>query len=225
MKKYLFLLITAGLFTIPAYSDSFYFLGSYVNPQGDSDIFLQNEIETDFETSDLNGFGVTFGYDHFIGEFVNIGGAVGYYQGRETVADSDFVFENGAPILRDIRLRTVPLEANFSVLPLGREVVVIPYIGAGIGVYFWQYEEIGDFVIDRNGNGDVITGSAFSDGADIGFNIHGGAQVPISRSATVIGEIKWTKVDGDLDPEGFDPRFEPIDLSTVTYSGGVSFWF
>jgi hypothetical protein len=96
MKKYLFLLITAGLFTIPAYSDSFYFLGSYVNPQGDSDIFLQNEIETDFETSDLNGFGVTFGYDHFIGEFVNIGGAVGYYQGRETVADSDFVFENGA---------------------------------------------------------------------------------------------------------------------------------
>jgi opacity protein-like surface antigen len=226
MKKYILLLITvAFLYTIPAHSDSFYILGSYVSPEGDSDIFRQNEDELTFEVDDLNGFGATFGYDHFIGEYVNIGAAIAFYENDSTGEDREFELGNGDPILRNIRLRIVPLEANVRILPLGRELAVIPYIGAGAGVYFWEYEEVGDFVLDRFTNPTVTTGSAFSDGADFGWNIHGGVQFPISRSAAIAAEIKWTKVEGDLDTEGFDPGFEPIDLSTITYSGGVSFWF
>ena len=83
MKKYLLLYIAAAfLFTVPAHSDSFYILGSYVNPDGHSDIFDQNKAETTFEVDDLNGFGATFGYDHFIGEYVNLGGSIGFYETR-----------------------------------------------------------------------------------------------------------------------------------------------
>jgi opacity protein-like surface antigen len=226
MKKYLFLAIAAAfLFTTPAFSDSFYFLGSYVSPEGDSDIFEQNNEELTFDVDDLNGFGVTLGYDHFVGEFVNVGASVSFYEKDTTVADREFEFPNGSPILRDINLRIVPLEANVRVLPMGRDLAVIPYVGAGAGIYFWEYEEFGDFVIDRFTDPSVITGSAFSDGADFGFNIHGGVQFPISRSATITGEVKWSKVEGDLDEESFDPAFEPIDLSTFSYSAGVTFWF
>lgn len=224
--KYLLLLIAAGfLFAVPAHSDSFYILGSYVTPEGDSDIFDQNNLELTFEVDDLNGFGATFGYDHFIGEFVNVGGAVGFYQHDTTVRDREFEFSNGQPIFRDIQLQIVPIEGMVRFLPVGRESPVIPYVGAGVGVYIWEYEEVGDFVIDRFNDPTVITGAAFSDGADFGFNLHGGVQFPIGRTATITGEVKWTKVEGDLDEESFDPAFEPIDLSMVTYSGGVSFWF
>jgi hypothetical protein len=226
MKKYLLMMIAAAcLFTVPAYSDSIYVLGSYVQPDADSDIFDQNETELTFDRDDLNGFGATFGYDHFLGDFINIGGSIGVYQDDTTVADREFEFPNGRPILRDIRLRIVPLEANLRILPVGRDAVVIPYIGAGAGVYIWEYEEIGDFVFDRFGDPFVESGVAFSDGADFGFNIHGGVQVPVSRSLAITGEVKWTKVEGDLDDESFDPAFEPIDLSTVSYSAGISFWF
>ncbi|MCI0412629.1 hypothetical protein L0222_07490 [bacterium] len=225
MKKSLLLMIIAVFITIPAHSDSLYVLASYVNPEGESDVYEQNRIETTFDPDDLNALGGTFGYDHFIGEFVNIGGSISFYEGDTTVRDREFEFTNGDPIFRNIRLRIIPIEANVRVLPIGREMAVIPYVGAGAGVYVWEYEEIGDFVIDRLDDPSIITGSAFSDGADFGFNIHGGLQFPISRSATITGEVKWIKAEGDLDPEGFDPAFEPIDLSTITYSAGVSFWF
>jgi opacity protein-like surface antigen len=110
-------------------------------------------------------------------------------------------------------------------LPVGRESPVIPYIGAGAGLYIWEYEEFGDFVINRFTDPEVITGVAFSDGADFGWNVHGGVQFPFSRSATITAELKYSKAEGDLDVEGFDPAFEPIDLSMMTYSAGISFWF
>jgi len=128
-------------------------------------------------------------------------------------------------VLRNIHLKIVPLEANVSVLPIGRNLAVIPYVGAGVGLYFWQYEEAGDFVVNRFTQPSVITGSAFSDGTDFGWNINGGIEIPFSRSATFISQIKYSKAEGNLDVAGFDPAFDPIDLSLVTYSAGISFWF
>jgi hypothetical protein len=225
MKKYLFLLIAATLYSFPVHSDSFYVMGSYFNPDGHSDIFDQNKAETFFQVDDLNDWGGTFGYDHFIGNYIDVGGSIAYYRTVQTIEDRQFEFPDGSPVLRDIRFKIVPVEANVSFLPIGRNYAVIPYVGAGIGVYFWQYEEIGDFVVDRLTDPNVITGSAFSDGTDLGWNIHGGIQIPFSRSATFISQIKYSKAEGELDVSGFDPAFGPIDLSLVTYSAGISFWF
>ena len=225
MKKYLFLFIFTALFSLPSHSDSFYMMGSYFNPDGQSDVFHQNKTETTFQVDDLDNWGGTVGYHHFIGNYINLGGSTAYYHTDDTVEDRDFVFPDNQPVLRDIHLKIVPLEANVSVLPIGRNYAVVPYVGVGVGVYFWQYEEVGDFVIDRFTQPHVITGSAFSDGTDFGWNVHGGLEFPFSRSATFISEIKNSKAEGDLDISGFDPAFDPIDLSMVTYSAGISFWF
>lgn len=224
MRKWLFV-VAALAIAGPVYAGSLNVLGGYFRPAGDSDIFEQNELETTFDVRDLDTFGVTVGYDHFLGDYVNLGASVSFSRSDTTVSDVDFEFEDGSPIFRDIRLDMVPLEANLKFLPVGREASIIPYVGGGVGIYFWEYEEFGDFIINRNTNPSVINGSAFSDGADFGFHVEGGVFIPVGRSFAVMGEAKYWKAEGDLDIEGFDPSFEPIDLSGTMFSGGISFWF
>lgn len=225
MRKLLLSILFLSVLSLPAFADSFNVSASYFMPRGDSDIFDQNKIETTFRTKDLNGFGASFRYDHFIGEYVNVGAGVSFSDQDTDVVDNDFEFPNGDPVVRNISLQIVPLEAHLHFLPAGRELPVIPYVGGGAGVYFWQYEERGDFILDRNTNPHAVTGRADSDGADFGWHVEGGVQIPFSRSAAATGEVKYFKVDGDLDRRSFDPAFEPIDLSHVVVSGGVSFWF
>ena len=226
MRKALALAALVALIGIPAFGDSITGTIGYAWPSGDSDIFSQNEFETTFETSDLGGFAGTVRYDKFLGDYVNLSGGFSFYYGDTLVQDVEFVFDNGQPVFRDITLEVVPIEASVHVLPLGRNAAVIPYFGGGFGFYYWEYEEVGDFVINRNSpTPDVITGVAISDGFDPGFHVEAGVHIPFSRSVAFVAEYKYWQADGDLDIEGFDPSFEPIDLSGSMFSGGVSFWF
>jgi hypothetical protein len=225
-KQLLAFLAVAGLAVIPAFGDSVTVLGGYVMPKGDSDVYRQNELETTFQVDDLNYLGGSVRYDWFLGDFVNLSAGTSFFHNTTTVEDVDFEHTDGAPILRDIRLEIVPLEASVHFLPAGRNPHVIPYVGGGFGFYYWEYEEIGDFVVDRFSNDPrVITGSAYSDGWDPGWHVEGGVHIPVGRSVAIVGEAKYWKAEGDLDVGGFDPSFEPIDLSGVMFSAGVSIWF
>lgn len=226
MKKLFAFFLFGTLLSIAAFADSFTALGGYVRPRGHSDVFQVNEAETTFRVNDLDGFGGSFRYDWFLGNFINLSGGTSFYYDSTTVQDVDFVQLNGQPIFRDIRFEIVPLEASLHLLPAGRNQPVIPYVGGGFGIYYWRYEEIGDFVLDRFGaNPSIITGSAFSDGWDPGWHVEGGVQVPVSRSIAIVGEAKYWQAHGHLDVRGFDPAFNPIDLSGAQISGGVSIWF
>ena len=225
MKKILLAGFLICLISIPVFADSINLLGGYAMPSGDSDVYEQNERETTFRVKDLNDFIGTVGYDHFLGNFFTIGGNFGFYESETLVQDRDFTFQDGAPIFRDIRLEIVPLEVSVSLLPVGRESPVIPYVGGGVGFYYWEYEEVGDFVVDRNTDPIIIPGVAFSDGWNVGWHVKGGVQVPVSRSIALQFEAKYWSAEGDLDILGFDPNFEPLDLSGTSYSGGVSIWF
>ncbi|HSE39627.1 MAG TPA: outer membrane beta-barrel protein [Acidobacteriota bacterium] len=226
MKKVFLLILLTAAAASPASAGSINVLAGYAMPSGDSDVFQQNERELTFEPDDLNDFSISVGYDFFLGDYVNLGGSFSWYEGDTDAIDRDFVFEDGSPIFRNVRLQIVPLEANVKFLPVGRDAVLIPYVGGGVGVYFWEYEEFGDFVVNRDPtNPDFISGTAFSDGADPGFHVEGGVYIPIGHSVAVAAEAKYWDAEGDLDPEGFDPLFEPIDLSGFQIAGGISFWF
>lgn len=225
MRKFLLFGFIFCVITIPAFADSINFFAGYVWPSGDSDIYTQNEAETTFRVNDLNGFSGSIGYDHFFGDHFTLGGNVSFYQGQTTVQDIDFEFPDGAPIFRDINLEIVPLEVSFKVLPAGRNVPVIPYVGGGVGLYYWQYEEVGDFVIDRIIDPTIISGTAYSDGWDPGWHVEGGVQIPVGRAIALQFEAKYWKAEGDLDVAGFDPAFEPLDLTATMFSGGISIWF
>ncbi len=146
---------------------------------------------------DLNDFIGSVGYDHFFGEYFSLGGNFGFYEGETVVQDVDFTFTDDSPIFRDVRLEIVPLEIALKVLPLGREAAVIPYMGGGAGLYYWEYEEVGDFVIDRNTDPTIVAGTAFSDGWNGGWHVEGGVQIPVSRAIALQFEAKYWKAEGD----------------------------
>lgn len=226
MKKILFSAFLVVLLSIPAFSDSMYVLVGYNWPAGKSDVYTQNERETSFRVNDLNWFSGTFGYDHFLGNYVSIGGSVSGYEHDTNVEDVDFEHLDGTPIFRNIRLEVVPMELNLHLLPAGRNAGLIPYVGGGVGIYYWEYEEAGDFVMDRHSlHPSVVRGDAYSDGVDPGWHIEGGIQVPVSSFATIMGEYRYFQAHGDLDTFAFDPAFEPLDLSGSTVSFGAAFWF
>jgi Outer membrane protein beta-barrel domain len=214
-----------SLLAVPLFADSVTVMGGYVWPRGDSEVFDQNKIETNFQTRDLNGGGIIVRYDHFLGSYVNVGGQLTVYDATTHVTDKDFEFDDGAPIIHENEFLIVPLEFNVHILPLGREARVIPYLGGGAGAYVWRYEERGDFVFDRLSNPHVVSGSAFSDGVNAGWHVEGGVYVPIAHRIALTGEVKYWQAKGHLDRAGFDPHFGPLDLSATMVSGGVSFWF
>ena len=133
MRLFLFVCIV-GLFAAPLCADSIYIFGSYLSPNGRSDTFEQNRRETTFETDDLNDFAFSAGYDHFIGEYVTLGGSITYYKEDAVGRDRAFLALNGSPVVRDFRLKMLPVELNARVLPVGRDVPV-----------FYSLEEEPDF--------------------------------------------------------------------------------
>lgn len=225
MKRIFFFLIV-GLFAVPVIAaDSIYIFGSYFSPDGRSDIFEQNRRETTFDTDKLNDFAYTAGYDHHLGEYVVLGGSATYYRADTSGRDRAVRTPLGGPVERDFRLKMIPVEFNVRALPVGRDRPVILFVGGGVGLYFWEYEETGAFVINRNTTPTVVTRRAASDGKTLGFNINGGIQIPFSDSVAFTVELKHIYVDADLDRRAFGSGFDPIDLSAFIYSAGLTFSF
>lgn len=198
-------------------------LGGYV-PSAKSDIWDANELETNFKKSDMVGFYIAGEADLFLGHLFNISFELGYYRDDALAEDVDFVWEDGSPIIHTIYLRIIPLEGSLKLLPLGRNRKIIPYVGAGIGIYFWDYQEFGDFVINRYTDPQIITALFQSTGQDLGTHFMFGLMFPFGYHYTFNAEIKYIKLNGKLGRD-FDPSFEPIDLGGVQATIGFSYWF
>lgn len=72
---------------------------------------------------------------------------------------------------------------------------VSPYLGAGIGSYFWSLEEEGDF-IDRND--DIFFATLQDEGVAFGYYYLIGLEAPITRRMSIFGEGRWDQADDEL---------------------------
>ncbi len=193
-------------------------------PRGNSDIWDVNKMETDLQMTDLIGGYVGVNYEFFMSDVFSFTVGLAATNSRETVEDLDFVFPDGFPILHDIELTIVPLEAGVKWSFLGRNRRVIPYLGGGLGLYIWEYRETGDFVVDRDFYPVIVSGDFEGTGADLGLHVEFGLRFPFGRRTSIDWEVKYIGVEGDLGPD-FDPSFDPIDLSSWVTTLGISFWW
>jgi len=126
-------------------------------PTGNSDFWEYQETYYTLDHSDLNGLTGGVGYTASINNYFEFDANADFYAAASRSTDSFFVDQDGFPILHDSRLLSFPLSVDFRVLPAGRYARrgaegkhyvrrPVPYIGAGIGMDYWQYEEEGDFV-------------------------------------------------------------------------------
>jgi hypothetical protein len=126
---------------------------------------------------------------------------------------TNLVNTDGTDIQQTLKLRIVPVTALVRFLPLPRDAPIQPYIGAGVGVFFWRYSETGSFV-DANNN--VFQGNYVGSGSNAGPVVIFGATVPLG----VLGvgfEGRYQSAAGNLPADqGFaGPK---IDLGGWTWA-------
>jgi len=192
----------------PPSSGAFTFrLGGFF-PSGDGSFWEANEAAFTLDHSDFNGVIGGVGYTGAVSNFFEIGINLDFYAASSLSADRFFNDQLGNPILHDTRLSEAPLTLDFKLLPAGRYARrgpggnryvrrPVPYIGAGIGTVYWQYEEEGDFVAsDLSIVYDRLVDSGFA------FEQHvlAGVEFPASPNwnITLEGRYSWadTSVGG-----------------------------
>jgi hypothetical protein len=190
-------------------------------PALESDLWAQDLSDLAFEKQDL--LGVYWGAElememgrYFTGSF-----ETGYYEQDVRTVYRDWEYEDGSAINQDISLRITSVEAGFKLYPMGYRNVFNPYIGAGVGAYFWKYYQGGEFIDFDDGS--IYEGEAYTTTVTPGFNARAGFVYRFKRTMGIQFEAKYTYLKGQLSGL-FDPSFEKLDLSGVTFTMGVNFF-
>jgi hypothetical protein len=94
-------------------------------------------------------------------------------------------------------------------------------VGGGVGMYFWKYEQWGDFIdfttyeVNEDEYAESTTNS-------VGFNAKAGIVMRFYRNMGVALEAKYQWVKGDLG--AFFEGWEKFDLSGFSYTFGINFY-
>lgn len=201
-----------------------FFLGGFVPTSADArgdhgdDVLVQNQNFLLFRIDRFTGPTVGGEYLVGLGDFFDAGLGIGFYQRTVSAADANFNNTNGSNIVADLKLRIVPFDATVRVLPLGHRAPIVPYVGAGVGIYAWRYSESGQFVdytppVSRTPP--VFNATFTGSGTAVGPVVLGGVRVPIGPMAPGF-EIRWQGGRGDL-PSNQSFSATKVDLGGINY--------
>ena len=186
----------------------------------EGDVLWEDLSSLAVEVDDFNF--ATFGGEYMfgIGDYLEAGVGLGYYQRSVPSVYRSVTHSDGTEIAQDLKLRIIPFTATARFLPLGRSSVQ-PYVGGGIGVFNWRYSETGEFVDFRD---DAIFSARYVDnGNAVGPVVFGGIRFPVSDIWLLGGELKYQHAVGDIEAAGF--LGDKIDLSGWTTSFTVNLRF
>lgn len=189
----------------------------------DEDVLLANLDDLAFEIGDFSGF--TFGgeYSYGVGNFLEVGVGLNYYQKEVTSVYRDFVDIDGTEIVQDLKLRTMPITATARFFPAGRAAPVQPYVGGGLAIIPWRYTETGEFV-DFSDNS-IFRDRYEADGTAVGPVFLGGLRFPIGDAMTSGVEFRWQKAEGDTKSAETGLLGDKIDLGGWTTMWTLNFRF
>ena len=150
-----------------------------------------------------------------LGEYVEAGLGVGFYQQTVLSVYDDFVDVDNTEIAQDFKLRVTPVTATARFFPFGQRSAIQPYAGAGVGLFNWRYSEVGEF-IDFN-TFDIFRDRFVAEGNDVGAVYLGGVRVLAGSRLGVGVEVRYQEVQGVV---GIDQGFldDRIDLGGLTTS-------
>ena len=98
---------------------------------------------------------------------------------------------------------------------------VRPYVGAGAGLYWWEYAEGGDFVVDGE---EIVTTYYLDDGVDLGYFGVAGLSIALAPMWSLVLEGRWTEVALDVGGD-FEPYGGELDVSGWEATAGFSWAF
>ena len=160
----------------------------------EGDVLVVNRQYLLFDFGDFNGLLLGGDWSFALGEYFEAGAGFGYYQATVPAVYSEWVDEDGSEIEQDLKLRIMPLTAVVKILPLGAKRAIQPYVGGGLGVYFWRYSETGEFLAT---DGSLFRDSFVQSGTSLGPVAVFGLRGRVSESALIgmEGRYQWGTTD------------------------------
>jgi opacity protein-like surface antigen len=160
-------------------------------------------------------------YEYFLNRYISFAVEAGYYKKEHFSFYRDYEYDDGSPIEQNLSLRIVNLEADFKIYPIGHGQRFYPYLGGGVGMYFWKYEQWGDFIDFTEG---IVNQDEYAETTTntLGFNARAGIVMRLSRNMGVAFEGKYQYLKGEL--SSFFEGFEKLDLSGFTFTIGANFY-
>ena len=249
MKKIgMILLLLVLVFPGLVYSDFVTFKIGYFFPRAGSDLWTTEFENMTFEKTDFTGSIFGFAYEYFVSREIAIQFSVdGYskqksgvymewdglddYDGRwayprETLPMVDFIPQHLYSV------SVTPIQMNVKFTPLGRAQKIIPYVGAGVGLYIWSVRIQGDIVDLDDPWEDIDLGvivhpiyiADIRDENKLAFGFQGLAGVifPLASRISFEGEFKYNFAKGTLDKF---IAFERFDLSGLQICLAMNYWF
>lgn len=220
---------TDFLFGRPRYSLGI--RGSLFVPAEGSDLFDFVREQLTIDKGDFRG--AAFAADLAFALSPRVEVVAGIDLARKTVASEyrDFVDNNLLPIEQQSQLRqnSVTGSLRFALLPRGRSVGrfawiparVVPYAGAGGGVMFWQFEQVGDFVDFEDFQ--IFTDVFKADGVSPSGHVFGGTDIQVYKRLMLTLEGRYVWAHGTMGDDFVG--FEPLDLSGFRASVGINLVF
>ncbi|MCI0470812.1 MAG: hypothetical protein L0Y73_04045, partial [Candidatus Aminicenantes bacterium] len=119
-------------------------------------------------------------YELFFTPNLSLSLEAGNYEKEHYSQYKDYEYSNGDPIYQNLALRITSVEIGMKLYPLSYRYAFNPYVGLGLGIHGWQYEQWGDF-IDFT---DMTVEEGYSDTSayTLGFNARAGFLARIWRS-------------------------------------------
>lgn len=174
-----------------------------------------------FEVGDFGGASISGEYLIGIGQYLEAGVGLGFYQRSVDTIYELVTHPGGAEIEQDLKLRIVPFTATLKIVPTGRDASIQPYLGAGIAALRWSYSETGEFVDPDDG--EIFRASFDADGTEVAPVIFGGVRAPIGASTMLGGEVRYQRADAELPTEEF--LGDRIDLGGLTFQANLTWRF
>lgn len=200
----------------------------YGVPKAGSDIFSEAFDTYTLEKGDFRAPLIGGGVSFFLNDRVDLAVEFSYSRSSTWSEYIDWVDDNDLPIEQETRLTRAPLtvSARYFLTGRGREVGSLswipttwsPYIGAGGGRMYYEFQQTGDFVdfVDLS----IFYTSFRSQGWAWVGHVFGGLQWSLSPQWVVTAEARYSLAEADLDRPDFS-GYEPIDLSG--FNGAVGF--
>ena len=196
-------------------------LGAFI-PRASSNLFQDDSELYLVEKNDWVGFAGGVEYNHVFAKNVELGIHVDGYSKTIDTSYRDFVRPDGSEIEQTLRLNIVPFGLTVRLIPTRKRTKVAPYLGGGVDLFYWKYEEWGDFIDFWDPDLAVYPDSFYASGVTFGFHATGGVRFYLNRDFALVaeGRYQWAEADMGDDFSANEPGLvNRLDL------GGASIYF
>ncbi len=214
----------AGIATVDE-SGAFRIRLGFFEPDGGSEYWDESETYFTGGRDDMGDLLGAFDYVRRISDSSSLVFTAGFWEGDTDQAYRDWVDGEGHSIFHTTTLEMTQLTAAWVFDLSQRSGPVIPYVGIGGGLYFWELREEGQFIDFGDDPPTIVLARYTADGVVPGLFAVGGVELMVSPGWSWVGEVRYHWVRDELGSSFTGTHSMDLDLSGYELSAGISWRF